>query len=100
MKIKPKNRIYSILLFMCMLLCLDAYFQQSDNSSLTEVSAADNFAVDLADSDLELNDEEFTIIGFEFLPEVKMITIHNHLHFINRPSSPFLPIWQLPKLDS
>ncbi len=84
---------------MSMLLCFDTYFQESDTNSLIELSSENNLTADSLDADLDVNEEYQAISATSFLAVVKGITVHNHLHFINRPSSPFFSIWQPPKLS-
>ena len=99
MNLCRKNLVYSILLFMGMLLYYNICFQQSNTSSLVELNAENSSSPNFVDFDLDINEEDQIIYGLEIFLMVEKYTQHNHFYITSKSSQPFYSVWQPPKLS-
>lgn len=99
MKLSRKNLVNSIVLLVGMLLCYTICFQQSDSSTLKELSSENISHSDCCDADYDFNEEDLIICTIEFSSLVENSTNNNHFHFNSRSARPFFPVWQPPKLS-
>jgi hypothetical protein len=99
MKPSRKNFVNSIVILVGMLLCYNICFQQSDSSTLKELSSEDVSNSDCFDADFELNEEDPIICSIEFSSMVENSTNIARPHFNSRSIRPHFPVWQPPKLS-
>lgn len=99
MNLCRKNLVNSIVLCLGMLLCYNICFQQSNTSSLVELSSENSLSSNFVDFDFDINEEYQISYEMKFFLLKEKNNQHIHFHHTSKASQPFYSIWQPPKLS-